>query len=767
MDVTRAIDLLRAADGDPAQLALATLEIELDSQSPHMRRVVEAASVPHWFDERILAALLDEDLRPESKTWFQAVRALSSIEGRHRFNVHETTRLALRKRLLREESQRLHALSARAVSAFGRADVHDRIERVFHVLLADPSTASSELRSLLLAVSIKNESLLALAGALREYQSIEWPASARGWAFVSDAYASRDYKASPLTAELAAAACQAFSLATDAVGTQMAYWILGDAQLALGDSEAAIKSYASAHDYGERLHASDRENLEWQRDLSVLARKRSATCSGAGRPCGGAGQLPGLARDRRAAGQGRPGQRRLAARPLGVARQDRRRAARAGRPGGGAGQLPGLARDRERLAKADPGNAGWQRDLSVSHDKIGDVQRAQGDLAAALTSYQASLAIAERLAKADPGNAGWQRDLSVSHDKIGDVQRAQGDLAAALTSYQASLAIAERLAKADPGNAGWQRDLSVSHNKIGDVQRRAGRPGGGADQLPGLARDRRAAGRRPTPAMPAGSATSRSRTTRSATCSVRRATCRRRWQLPGLARDRRAAGQGRPRQCRLAARPLGLARQDRRRAACAGRPGGGADQLPGLARDRERLAKADPGNAGWQRDLSVSHDKIGDVQRAQGDLAAALTSYQASLAIAERLAKADPGNAGWQRDLSVSHDKIGDVQRAQGDLAAALTSYQASLAIRERLAKADPGNAGWQRDLSVSHNKIGDVQVAQGNLPAALTATRPRSPSTSVWPKPTPATPAGSATSRCRTTRSATCWRRRATWRRR
>jgi hypothetical protein len=52
------------------------------------------------------------------------------------------------------------------------------------------------------------------------------------------------------------------------------------------------------------------------------------------------------------------------------------------------------------------------------------------------------------------------------------------------------------------------------------------------------------------------------------------------------------------------------------------------------------------------------------------------------------------GNAGWQRDLLVSHDRIGDVQQAQGGLAAALTSYQASLAIRERLAQADPGNAG-------------------------------------------------------------------------
>ena len=35
--------------------------------------------------------------------------------------------------------------------------------------------------------------------------------------------------------------------------------------------------------------------------------------------------------------------------------------------------------------------------------------------------FQRSLAISERLAKADPGNAGWQRDLSVSYNNVGDV----------------------------------------------------------------------------------------------------------------------------------------------------------------------------------------------------------------------------------------------------------------------------------------------------------------------------------------------------------
>ena len=65
----------------------------------------------------------------------------------------------------------------------------------------------------------------------------------------------------------------------------------------------------------------------------------------------------------------------------------------------------------------------------------------------------------------------------------------------------------------------------------------------------------------------------------------------------------------------------------------------------------------------------MSFNKIGDVQVAQGDLAGALKSYQDSLAIRDRLAKSDPGNAGWQRDLSVSYNNIGYVQKAQGDLA--------------------------------------------------------------------------------------------------
>ena len=230
-----------------------------------------------------------------------------------------------------------------------------------------------------------------------------------------------------------------------------------------------------------------------------------------------------------------------------------------------------------------------------------------------------SLGIAEKLAKQDPGNAGWQRNLSVSYNKVGDVQsRPRATCTGALKSYHDGFGIADKLAKQDPDNTRWQRDLSVSYNKVGDVQSARAtwlahsRATTTALELPRSLPSR-------TRAMRVGSAISPSAMRKSATC-----------------------------------------------------------RLP------------------------------------QGDLAGALKNYQDGFGIADKLAKRDPGNAGWQRDLSVSYEKVGDVQIAQGDLAGALKSYRESLGIAEKLAKHDPGNVDWQRDLSVSGPRGERVEARRG-----------------------------------------------------
>ena len=112
--------------------------------------------------------------------------------------------------------------------------------------------------------------------------------------------------------------------------------------------------------------------------------------------------------------------------------------------------------------------------------------------------------------------------------------------------------------------------------------------------------------------------------------------------------------------------------------------------VAGLEKDRGNLADA---GTRYRRALALATtedqawDKywallgLGDIRGERGNLPEALKSYRDGLAIADRLAQADPGNAGWQRDLSVSYDRVGDVLVAQGNLSEALKSYRDGLAI--------------------------------------------------------------------------------------
>ena len=226
----------------------------------------------------------------------------------------------------------------------------------------------------------------------------------------------------------------------------------------------------------------------------------------------------------------------------------------------------------------------------------------------------------DRLAKSDPGNAGWQRDLSVSYNKIGNVQKAQGDLAGALKFYR-------------------------------------GQPHDHCDRLANIRPRQRGAG--------------------SAIC---RWSDRKDWRRANSAQGDLASA--------LKSYQDSLAIFD-------------------------RLAKSDPGNAEWQRGLSVSYERIGDVQVAQGDLAGALKSYQDDLAIIDRLAKSDPGNAGWQRDLAVSFDKLALVHKQSGDKAKALDFFRQGQAIMARLTKLSPDNAQWKKDLAWINQQIGELAASR------------------------------------------------------
>ena len=113
---------------------------------------------------------------------------------------------------------------------------------------------------------------------------------------------------------------------------------------------------------------------------------------------------------------------------------------------------------------------------------------------------------------------------------------------------------------------------------------------------------------------------------------------------------------------------------------------------------------------------------LGDIKTQRGDLAGALKSYNDSLAIIGRLAKSDPGNAGWQRDLAACFDKLALAHSQSGDRAKALHFLRQGQAIMARLTKLSPDNATWNQDLARFDGQIAAL--------APLRSQRGRNPRT-------------------------------------
>ena len=103
---------------------------------------------------------------------------------------------------------------------------------------------------------------------------------------------------------------------------------------------------------------------------------------------------------------------------------------------------------------------------------------------------------------------------------------------------------------------------------------------------------------------------------------------------------------------------------------------------------------------------------------AQGDLPEADRLFGESLKIAERLAASDPDNAAWQRDLSISLEKLAKVSVEQDDLPAAQGFLQQALAISENLADADTTSATMKRTVWVHHAQLAGVLEKRGDATA-------------------------------------------------
>ena len=133
----------------------------------------------------------------------------------------------------------------------------------------------------------------------------------------------------------------------------------------------------------------------------------------------------------------------------------------------------------------------------------------------------------------------------------------------------------------------------------------------------------------------------------------------------------------------------------------------------------KRLYERDQSNKEYQRMLSVSHERVGDIKHRLGNLEAAFESYEASLLIAEKLVEQSPEKFEYQRHLSISYAKLGNLHLHKGESQLALESYDKAIAIKKQLIASKPDDITLKRDLAVSHNQIGASESKLGNVDKA------------------------------------------------
>ena len=116
------------------------------------------------------------------------------------------------------------------------------------------------------------------------------------------------------------------------------------------------------------------------------------------------------------------------------------------------------------------------------------------------------------------------------------------------------------------------------------------------------------------------------------------------------------------------------------------------------------------------RDVSVSLNKVGDVERAKGKRVAALVKFRKSLQLREQIVEQFGASPESLRDVSISLNKVGDVERAEGNRAAALDKYQRSLQLCEQIVEQFGASPQSLEDWALSLYRVGRILEAIAQL---------------------------------------------------
>jgi len=153
MDWAEQLEILQAAQGDPALLALAMVDFAhhglTAAERARIKAALLAAAVPHWCNSGFLAALL-ETTQEDGEHLLAHLESLTVVElfptrGENAISVQRQARTALRRYLADTDPGQFRVLVDRACGYVSARDGEDaRVEAIFHRFSIDRGAASAE-----------------------------------------------------------------------------------------------------------------------------------------------------------------------------------------------------------------------------------------------------------------------------------------------------------------------------------------------------------------------------------------------------------------------------------------------------------------------------------------------------------------------------------------------------------------------------------------------------------------------------------------------
>jgi tetratricopeptide (TPR) repeat protein len=285
-------------------------------------------------------------------------------------------------------------------------------------------------------------------------------------------------------------------------------------------------------------------------------------------------------------------------------------------------------------------------------EKIGSVRLDQGQLAAAMTSYQAALSVATRLAEAAPTKIDRQLAVAEVEAFIGMTQWRQGRLDEAQRRFASAQGTLQHAAERDPGNTQLAFQRATLDNNIGHVMEARGE----LDQAATQYRHMLAQMQDLVTGQPHNAD----------------------W-VEYLGSAYNNLGK------------LALMRGDLAEAVA---------QYKADERIQSGLSAADPKNMSRRDNLLTVHAILGRTQALTGDTTAGMERLQLAVDMATQLGVLDPSNTDFQEHAGLYATQLSRLRRLSGDSSSAQALTEKALSIFAGLTHRDRDNTAWQREYA-------------------------------------------------------------------